>query len=146
MMHSRTHPKGGMLAWMLLAAISPERIDNLAYGTECEPRGVCLSEVVDPKTLFSIVIEEKRDVLVLFSGKWCPDCRRFEPVWDKWIAGKDDRIYIVEVARDGDEWDEWRIDEIPTVVAYAKGKKLDRAHGRITAAELDRLWNELAPR
>ncbi len=81
--------------------------------------------------------------VVLFSGEWCPDCRMFKPTWDQWAAGKSVPTYVVDVPRGGSEWDEWRLEEIPTVAAFSRGIELERVHGTIERMDLDGLIRAL---
>jgi hypothetical protein len=46
---------------------------------------------------------------------------------------------MVEVLRGAPEWNEWEIDEIPTVVAYSDGAERGRSAGAILEKDLDRL-------
>ncbi len=88
-------------------------------------------------------VKQKKSALVLFSGNWCPDCRNFKPIWNKWTSEKVGPIYEIDTPRGGSEWDEWGIDEIPTVTAFSRGKEIGRVHGAITEADLDRLWSKV---
>jgi len=108
------------------------------------PARFTMGETISSDRLRSIVLRGRKDALVLFSGEWCPDCRRFEPTWDEWTKGRAGPIYAVEVERDGPEWDAWDLDEIPTVAVYADGVELARVHGEVSAADLDLLWSKLS--
>ena len=95
---------------------------------------------LDSSQLADLVRVANRPALVLFYGNWCVDCVRFKPTWQSWTLDKETGVYALEIARGAREWDEWRIDEIPTVAAFAKGAERGRAHGTISADDLDRLW------
>ena len=97
---------------------------------------------VDSPGLRDIIEHGADSALVLFYGDWCSDCRSFEPLWDKWTAGRSGPIFMVAVSRGGKEWLDWNIDEIPTVVAFKNGAEVDRAHGTIGEDDLDRLWQK----
>ncbi len=92
--------------------------------------------------LARLVIADKKTAVVLFSGEWCPDCREFKPRWEGW-SGKQKGVYAVEVPRGGREWKEWRLDEIPTVAAFADGREVGRVHGIITTDDLKSLSSRL---
>lgn len=90
-----------------------------------------------------VKIREKREkALVLFYGNWCQDCREFKPLWEDWTKGKTGPIFAVEIVRGGPEWEEWSIEEIPTVAAYSKGFEMGRADGVISENDLDSLWKD----
>ncbi len=98
---------------------------------------------VDSEGLRRIVTVELRPALVLFSGQWCGDCAAFAPLWKRWTARRKEAIYTVEVARGAPEWDDWEIDEIPTVIAFADGVEKDRAAGIIIEKDLEGLVTHL---
>ena len=98
---------------------------------------------VSSEELNRIIFDERKAALVLFSGNWCPDCADFKPTWLAWSKNKEGPIYILEVPRGGAEWDDWSIDEIPTVASYSRGEERGRVHGTISARDLDELWKKL---
>lgn len=66
--------------------------------------------------------------LVLFYAGWCPDCARFMPVFDalRPKAG----LQLAKARTDEDEnpiWDDWKIEVVPTVVLFEKGKEKARS-------------------
>lgn len=63
----------------------------------------------------------------------------FAPLWNRWTAGKSGSIYRVEVEKGGSEWNDWELDEIPTVAAYSGGAEKGRADGMILEKDLDSL-------
>lgn len=95
---------------------------------------------IESDKLAAVIRMAKKPALVLFTGEWCGDCRAFEPVWNRWVSGRIGSIYEVEVSREGDEWEEWTLDEIPTVVSFVGGGEIGRVHGAIKDSDLDRLW------
>jgi len=89
--------------------------------------------------LRKLVSNDKKPAIVLFTGDWCPDCKAFKPIWDAWVIGHRDLARHVHVPRDGDEWDHWRLDEIPTVSVFSEGREMGRVHGNISESDLDSL-------
>lgn len=77
---------------------------------------------------------------MLFQGEWCPDCRAFKPIWERWCRDRKGPVFTIEVPRGAREWEEWSLDEIPTVAVFCSGSEKDRAHGTITEKDLERLW------
>ena len=90
-------------------------------------------------SLDRLVHNERKPALVLFSGEWCGDCAAFAPLWKRWTFGRTEPIYTIEVLRGASEWEDWEIDEIPTVVAYSDGAEKGRSAGTILEKDLDRL-------
>ncbi len=89
------------------------------------------------------LVEQKQTIVVLFRGRWCPDCTEFEPVWRLWTdSNKTVTSLQVEVPRGGREWDDWRLDEIPTVILFSGGKEMKRAAGTIGIEALDAIVHE----
>ena len=98
-----------------------------------------MSVLLTSDSLRKLVSNDKKPAIVLFTGDWCPDCRAFKPVWDAWVMRHRDLARQVHVPRDGDEWDHWRLDEIPTVSAFSEGREIGRVHGNISESDLDGL-------
>ena len=94
-------------------------------------------------SLNRLVYVERKPALVLFTGEWCGDCAAFAPLWKRWTSGRTEPIYTVEVLRGGPEWDDWEIDEIPTVVAYSDGAEKGRSTGAILEKDLDGLLQHI---
>jgi thioredoxin-like negative regulator of GroEL len=91
------------------------------------------------ESLAKLVHVDREPALVLFSGEWCGDCATFAPLWKSWASGRAEPIYTVEVLRGAPEWNDWEIDEIPTVVAYSDGAEKGRCAGVILEEDLDGL-------
>lgn len=91
-------------------------------------------------------MNRKKRMLVVFSGKWCPDCQEFEPILKRWVSSISGPVTVlrVEVPRDGDEWEDWDLDEIPTVAAYSDGKEHARVHGMMSEEDLRALLDGIA--
>ncbi len=98
---------------------------------------------VDSEGLRRLVTVELKPALVLFSGEWCGDCAAFAPLWKRWTTRRKEPIFTVEVARGAPEWDDWEIDEIPTVMAFEGGIEKGRAAGIITEKDLEGLATHL---
>lgn len=98
-----------------------------------------MDERLTSEQLNKKVTVERKPAIVLFTGIWCGDCMEFAPTWRKWSAGKSASIYRVEVERGGPEWNDWELDEIPTVAVYSDGAEKGRAEGVILEEDLDAL-------
>lgn len=98
---------------------------------------------VTSSELRGVILQRKR-LLALFSGKWCPDCTGFEPTWRAWIGAHEIiPAYRVEIDKDGDEWDEWDLDEVPTVILFSDRIEQSRLSGTIGSARLDDIIDEM---
>jgi len=95
-------------------------------------------------SLNRLVHIDRKPALVLFTGEWCGDCAAFAPLWKRWTSGRTEPIYTVEVLRGAPEWNDWEIDEIPTVVAYSDGAERRRSAGAILEKDLDGLLHHVA--
>lgn len=94
-------------------------------------------------SLERLVHIDREPALVLFTGEWCGDCAAFAPLWKRWTSGRTEPIYTVEVMRGAPEWNDWEIDEIPTVVAYSDGEERGRSAGAILEKDLDGLLQQV---
>lgn len=95
---------------------------------------------IDSEGLRKLALEEKRSAIVLFAGEWCGDCAAFAPLWKRWTSSRKEAIYRIEIGHRGSpEWDDWELDEIPTVISFVRGAEKARSAGTITAEDLDAL-------
>ena len=94
---------------------------------------------VTSSELDTIVRKKRQPATILFFGDWCVDCRLFRPVWESWSKRQKDTILMVEVLRGGPEWEEWQIEEIPTVARFDQGEEKARVAGMISKDDLDQL-------
>ncbi len=95
-----------------------------------------MAKLVTSSDLDIIVRKERRPAVVLFFGKWCGDCREFEPTWNRWVKDRRGTLLMVEVLRGGPEWKDWNLDEIPTVASFADGTEVGRVAGSISEDDL----------
>ena len=88
---------------------------------------------VDDTTFDSEVLQHDQPVLVDFWASWCPPCKMMEPMIDKLRAEYDGRARVVKVNIDRNPGlaEQYKIQGVPTFIAFAKGE----AHGRLTAAQ-----------
>ena len=70
--------------------------------------------------------------IVLFMAEWCPFCARFKPIFESY-EGKVDgyKLAIVELNEDDNPlWDIFKIDAVPTVIAFNDGDIVARRDAR----------------
>jgi thioredoxin-like negative regulator of GroEL len=97
------------------------------------------ARLITSAELDKIVRKEKQTAIVLFFGDWCIDCRNFKPTWEQWIGRCKEKVLMVEVLRGGQEWEDWALDEIPTVAVFSEGVESARVAGTISSDDLDML-------
>ena len=80
-------------------------------------------------------LSASKKTLALFYASWCHDSLSFLPIFDANCQGS--KCGIIKVKIDDDEnpiWDSFKIDVVPTLVLFEKGKEKMRAEtkgGRI---------------
>ena len=68
--------------------------------------------------------------IVMFTTSWCPFCRRFKPQFVEAATKSEMRCAMVYIDDwDNPLWDEYRVDAVPTLVLFDKGKPLYRRDG-----------------
>lgn len=85
--------------------------------------------VTDQQDLAS-AIPGKEAILALVFATWCPFCRRFLPVFEKYAAGREDFLFV----QDDEEIvaNEYDVESIPSVLYFENGvltKRLDGQRG-----------------
>ena len=69
-------------------------------------------------------LSRNKRVLALFYASWCPFCRSFLPVFDH--CSKQDFgliLYVNVDDYDSPLWDEYSVEEVPTVIFFKEGKE-----------------------
>lgn len=75
--------------------------------------------------------DSKDRTVVLFYADWCPFCRKFKPQFEAY-EGKAG-VALAEAKINEEEnplWDRYKIDVIPTIVAFRYGKEIARRNGK----------------
>ena len=95
----------------------------------------------------SPILKSASPVLAVFYAEWCPFCISFLPEFE---ALKSENFQVAEVDISDEEnpfWEEYRIDVVPTLIAFEKGKETYRRNGRrgvgLSNKDIDDLRREL---
>ena len=68
--------------------------------------------------------------VVMFTTSWCPFCRRFKPRFVEAAAKSDVRSAMVYIDDwENPLWDEYKVDVVPTLVLFDKGRPIYRRDG-----------------
>lgn len=72
--------------------------------------------------------------LLLFYADWCGYCKSFIPTFAQSIEKLDSDILAGGVKLNDDDnplWDEFKINAVPTMIAFSKGSVLDRKDAKM---------------
>jgi len=85
-----------------------------------------------------ILRKSQKPAAVNFTADWCPDCRRFKPVFEAVSEEYADRIdfYSVDTEERGDLADRYDVMSIPTVFVFKNGETAGRDADAGTKARL----------
>lgn len=94
----------------------------------------------------SEVLSSATPVLVDFYASWCPPCKMLAPVIDQLAGEFAGRVKVVKVNVDEEPSlaGSFRIDSVPTLIAFHEGNIVHRAPGAPSAAALRSFLEKLA--
>ncbi len=92
------------------------------------------------------VLQSPIPTLVDFYATWCPPCKMLAPVLDELAGEYAGRVQVVKVNVDDEPAlaGAFRIDSVPTLIAFHKGEVVHRAPGAPPAAALRSFLDHLA--
>jgi thioredoxin len=95
----------------------------------------------------SPILNSNSPVIAVFYAEWCPFCISFLPEFERL---KSDTFQIAEVDISDENnplWEEYKIEVVPTLIAFEKGKETSRRNGRrgigLGGKDIDDLRHEL---
>jgi thioredoxin 1 len=69
---------------------------------------------------------------ILYLADWCPFCRDFAPTFEAAAGSGAFQIATADLTdEDSPLWDIFRIDVVPTIIAFREGKIIFRRDGRL---------------
>jgi thioredoxin 1 len=83
---------------------------------------------VDNKQSFHDLLKTKDRVVALFYVSWCPFCRKFLPVFERYARQGNLDFVCLQDDREN-VGDEFSVDIFPTVLFFAKGRIIKRLDG-----------------
>lgn len=87
---------------------------------------------------FNEIINGEQPVLVDFFATWCQPCKMMHPVLEQVKAALGDRIRIikVDVDRNSQTANQYRVQSVPTLMLFRRGETLWRGSGAMPKADL----------
>ncbi len=86
----------------------------------------------------------REKTIVLFRADWSRHSREFKPEFDSYDSRV--RVKLAEAVINEDEnrlWGMYKITEVPTIIAFEKGKEIARVNGRHSSGLLNKDMDSL---
>jgi thioredoxin 1 len=92
------------------------------------------------------VLDSTLPVLVDFYAVWCPPCKMLAPILDQLTAEFEGRVKILKINVDEEPAlaSAFRIESVPTLIAFHDGKMVNRTPGAPGATALRGFLDQLA--
>jgi thioredoxin 1 len=96
---------------------------------------------------FQELIEGEKPVLVDFSAEWCGPCKMLAPILKEVAQKVGNKVSIikVDVDRNPQAAAHYRIQGVPTLILFHKGKILWRQSGVVPAHQLQQVIQQFIP-
>jgi len=81
------------------------------------------------------ILRDPEPTAVLFLAEWCGFCRTFLPAFRAWAEAADQGFgtAIADISDDDQDprWEDFRIDVVPTIIAFREGREVWRKDGTL---------------
>ncbi len=84
---------------------------------------------VDVEANMEAILKSKAKVFVLFYATWCPFCRQFLPIFEKFAKTNTRHCEFVVIDDKPSLREEYEIDVVPTILVFQDGKIIRRLDG-----------------
>ena len=97
---------------------------------------------------FDRIINSDRSVSILFYATYCPYCKRFIPIFEKYEKDMRSLLARSDITDDDNPlWEKYSINAVPTVIVFKKGAEVGRIMSRpslcITKDDFEDLLNRI---
>ncbi|WP_080059133.1 thioredoxin [Spirosoma aerolatum] len=98
------------------------------------------------KETFNEIIQGDIPVLVDFSAEWCGPCKMMTPILNEFAGHMGDRVRVLKIDVDQSPTvaSSYRIQGVPTLILFQKGRVVWRQSGITEARQLEYVVNQLA--
>ena len=80
---------------------------------------------------FKNALRKPGKTIACFCASWCPFCRRFNPIFDKYkshsISNNFIRVFLDEESNP--LWEDYALKTVPTIIMFEKGEIINRLDG-----------------
>jgi thiol-disulfide isomerase/thioredoxin len=93
-------------------------------------KSLSIKEIDNENDLDNILIGNER-VFVLFYSSWCPFCRSFLPIFNKYAQKREDKKFLrVKIDRFLNPiWEKYSVNVVPTVILFQGNNVFRRLNG-----------------